>query len=282
MSTTLRPSRRSWLPDPTFYASPHAAAQAPPETMAYIALINPTPADGRPDAIGVVDCNPESARYGQLVSRTALSHAGDELHHFGWNACSSALCPYAPHPHVRRRYLVVPGLRSSRIYVLDTQPDPAHPRIVKTIEPDVIAAKTGYSRPHTVHCGPDGIYVSALGNAAGDAPGGVFILDHDTFEPRGRWEIDRGPQRLAYDFWWHLAWDTMVTSEWGTPNTVENGVVPELLMAKQYGRRLHFWNLRERRNVQTIDLGENHQMPLEIRPAHDPVKEYGFDFPYTH
>ena len=50
---------------------------------------------------------------------------GDELHHFGWNACSSALCPYAPHPHVERRYLVVPGIRSSRIHIIDTKPESA-------------------------------------------------------------------------------------------------------------------------------------------------------------
>ena len=31
-----------------------------------------------------------------------MPHAGDELHHFGWNACSSCLCPYAPHPHMDR------------------------------------------------------------------------------------------------------------------------------------------------------------------------------------
>ena len=28
--------------------------------------------------------------------------------------------------------------------------------------------------------------------------------------------------------------------------------------------------------MQTIDLGANHQMALEVRPAHDPVREYGF------
>jgi hypothetical protein len=27
----------------------------------------------------------------------------------------------------------------------------------------------------------------------------------------GRWEVDRGPQELAYDFWWHLGHDTMIT-----------------------------------------------------------------------
>jgi len=87
----------------------------------------------RPDALVVADVNPSSPTYGSLVGRVEMPNAGDELHHFGWNSCSSALCPYAPHPHVERRYLVVPGLRSSRIHILDTKPDPAHPRLVKVI-----------------------------------------------------------------------------------------------------------------------------------------------------
>jgi selenium-binding protein 1 len=171
---------------------------------------------------------------------------------------------------------VVPGLRSSRIYIIDTQPNPLEPSIARIIEPDELISKTGYSRPHTVHCGPDGIYMSALGNANGDAPGGVFVLDHDTFEPLGAWEIDRGPQRLAYDFWWHLGYDTMVTSEWGTPKMVENGLDPELLMAKKYGQHLNFWDLRKRRHLKSMVLGEENQMVLELRPAHDPTRAYGF------
>ncbi|MEL6701647.1 MAG: selenium-binding protein SBP56-related protein, partial [Pseudomonadota bacterium] len=55
-----------------------------------------------------------------------------------------------------------------------------------------------------------------------------------------------------------------------------DGVVPEDLLSNKYGHKIHFWNLRARKNVQTIDLGENHQMALEIRPAHDPTKSYGF------
>src|SRR5262249_32711395 len=113
------------------------------------------------------------------------------------SVCSSCLCPNAPHPHVERRYLVVPGLRSSRIYILDTKPDPRAPKIVKVSEPAELADKTGYTRPHTVHCGPGGIYVAALGNKDGKAPGGVFVMDHESFEPLGRWEVDRGPQQLG-------------------------------------------------------------------------------------
>jgi selenium-binding protein 1 len=201
---------------------------------------------------------------------------GDELHHFGWNACSSALCPWAPHPHVERRYLLVPGLRSSRIHVVDVKNDRAQPQIVKVIEADEIARKSGYSRPHTIHCGPDGIYVSALGTPEGDGPGGIFLLDHDDFSVKGAWETNRGPQELAYDFWWHLNYGTVITSEWGTPNMVEDGLVGELLLSGRYGHRLHVWDLDKRAHRQTIDLGPEHQMVLELRPAHDPRKAYGF------
>jgi methanethiol oxidase len=206
-----------------------------------------------------------------------LPYTGDELHHFGWNACSSALCPYAPHPHVERRYLIVPGLRSSRIHVFDTRDDPLKPQLVKVIQPEELAKHAGYSRPHTVHCGPEGLYVSALGGADGeDGPGGVALLDHTSFEVLGRWEVDRGPQYMAYDVWWHLGYDTPVTSESATPSMMEDGLVGELLLGRKYGHALHFWDLRRRRHIQRVDLGDQYQMPLELRPAHDPTKAYGF------
>jgi selenium-binding protein 1 len=251
------------------------AMESPPETLAYVGLIHPRK-DGRPDAIGVVDVDPESKSYGRLVGQTDMPHAGDELHHFGWNACSSCLCPYAPHPHMERRYLIVPGINSSRTHILDTKPDPLRPQIVKVIEPETLARRTGYSAPHTVHCGPDGIYVSALGAPDGNGPGGTFVMDPETFDILGRWEIDRGPQQLAYDLWWHLGLDTMVTSTWGTPNMVKDGVNPELLLGGKYGHTLHVWDLRRRRHVQELDLGAEQQMTLELRPAHNPTRAYGF------
>jgi methanethiol oxidase len=265
-------------PDPTFYLSPRSAAEAPPEELAYVVTLNT--ADGgkpaAPDTLSVVDVAPGSSSYGEVVSRLEMPNVGDELHHFGWNACSSALCPWAPHPHVERRYLLVPGLRSSRMHVVDVKEDPANPKIVKVVEADRLASRTGYSRPHTVHCGPDGLYVSALGAPDGGGPGGVMLLDHDDFEPLGQWEVDRGPQELAYDFWWNIGYDTLVTSEWGFPNMIEDGVVPELLLGNEYGHRLHVWDLSSRRHTQAIDLGAENQMVLELRPAHDPTKPYGF------
>ena len=262
------------LPDQTFYPSPSMAMQAPAETLAYVALLNPD-ADAS-DALAVLDVDPSSPSYGAQIARVDMPGVGDELHHFGWNACSSCLCPNAPHPHMQRRYLVVPGMRSSRIHVLDTAPDPRAPRLVKVIEAEEVIRKTGYSRPHTAHCGPDGIYINALGDADGNGPGGIFVMDPETFEIKGRWERDRGPQYLAYDFWWHLAHDTMITSEWGTPNMVENGVNPELLLAGKYGHALHVWDLHSRVHLQRLELGAEYQMVLELRPAHNPDRTYGF------
>jgi selenium-binding protein 1 len=88
--------------------------------------------------------------------------------------------------------------------------------------------------------------------------------------------LDRGPQQLAYDVWWHLGYDTMVTSTWGTPNMVKDGVNPDLLLGGKYGSKLHVWDLRRRRHIQEIDLGAEQQMVLELRPPHNPTKAYGF------
>jgi methanethiol oxidase len=40
----------------------------------------------------VVGVDPASADYGRVVGWSELPTAGNELHHLGWNACSSALC----------------------------------------------------------------------------------------------------------------------------------------------------------------------------------------------
>jgi selenium-binding protein 1 len=188
-------------PDPTFYPSPKLAMEGPPEEFAFTALLSGDSSE--PDALAIIDVKRGSPTYSQVVHTVTMPYKGDEFHHFGWNACSSALSPLTGHAFLERRYLIIPGIRSSRVYVVDTKPHPTQAKIHKIIEPEEIFKKTGYSRPHTVHCGPEGIYVSALGGGGkdgADGPPGVFIMDCETFEILGRWEIDRGPQKLHYDF----------------------------------------------------------------------------------
>jgi methanethiol oxidase len=266
------------ITDPTFYRSPAEAIAAPTEQLAYVVAFDR--AGALPDALAVVDVDENSDDYGTVVGWADLSTTGDELHHFGWNACSSALM-HEGHDMgengLQRRFLLLPGLRSSRIHVYDTQPDPRSPRLHKTVEATELAERAGYSRPHTLHCGPDGVFLTCLGGAGeNDGPGGIALLDHTTFDVLRAWETDRGPQHLAYDAWWHLRQNVLVSSEWGTPSMIEDGLVPELLLGQQYGHRLHFWDLAEGRNLQTVDLGPEHQMVLELRPSHDPEATWGY------
>jgi selenium-binding protein 1 len=262
--------------DPTFYRTPADAAAAPAEELAYVAAFS-RGGEPRPDALAVVDVKKGSSEFGTIVGWVDMPEIGDEVHHFGWNACSSALCHAGHDPsHLERRYLLVPGLRSSRINVFDTRPDPRSPHLVKVIDGKELATKAGYSRPHTLHCGPSGLYLSALGGGDAEGPGGIAVLDHDTFEPIEAWEADRGPQFFAYDFWWHLKYGVLITSEWGTPSMIEDGIVPELLLGRKYGHAIHIWDLETRTHRQTLELGDEHQMALELRPAHNPDSDYGF------
>ena len=115
--------------------------QAPVETYGFTVMLSP---DGsQPDGIAVVDLDPKSDTYGTIVHTVMMPYKGDEFHHFGWNACSSSLSPLSGHAFLERRYLIVPGIRSSRIYVIDVK-EPLHAKIYKIIEPEEVFAKTGY------------------------------------------------------------------------------------------------------------------------------------------
>jgi selenium-binding protein 1 len=76
--------------------------------------------------------------------------------------------------------------------------------------------------------------------------------------------------------WWHLDADVAITSEWGTPSMIEHGLNPEDLLGRRFGHHLDFWSLSEGRLLQRIDLGDEHQMVLELRPAHHPKETWGF------
>lgn len=255
------------------YASPAEALKAPHEEFLYVSCLHEGTGVKKPDFLAVVDVHPDSDTYGQVTHRTHMPNVGDELHHFGWQTCSSShhCCG------LQRQYLVVPGFRSSRIHVLDVLSDPRKPEIAKVIEPEEIVRKTGYTRPHTVHCMPGGIVtMSMLGDAEGNAPGGFAVLDSKDFSVLGRWEQDKGDQELMYDFWYQPRLNTMVSSEWARPNTFEKGFDLQDVSEGRYGRRLHFWDLEKRNHLQTIDLGDEGLIPLECRWLHRPDADTGF------
>jgi len=74
--------------------------EAPPENFAYTLLLSPD--FSKPDALAVIDAKPVSPAYSQIVHTVTMPYKGDEFHHFGWNACSSALSPLTGHAFLER------------------------------------------------------------------------------------------------------------------------------------------------------------------------------------
>jgi selenium-binding protein 1 len=253
------------------YATPQQAINAEKEKILYTAALYVGTDTAAPDYLATVDVDPTSPTYSQVIHRLPMPNVGDELHHFGWNACSS--CHGAAGKS--RRYLIVPGFRSSRIHILDTE-DPRAPRLHKVIEPDEIKEKANLSAPHTVHCLADGyIMISMLGDGEGNAPGGFLLLDED-FDIAGRWERGTDGMRYNYDFWYQPRHNVMVSSELAAPKTYTPGFNPEDVSAGHYGQRLHFWDWEKRTLMQSFDLGEDGLVPLEIRFHHNPASTHGF------
>ena len=169
------------------YASPAEAMKAPREKILYTVALYIGTGIQKPDYLATIDADPESPTYSQVIGRLEMPGIGDELHHTGWNACSS--CHHDPTR--QRRYLIVPGVRSSNLHIVDCGIDAKAPRLHKVIEGAEIKARTNLSAPHTVHCLGSDIIISMLGDARGNAPGGFLHLN-ENFEIVGRWENDLG------------------------------------------------------------------------------------------
>ena len=242
------------------YASPAEAIKAPREMLLYSIAIYTGTGIQKPDYLATIDVDPDSPTYSQVIHRLEMPRIGDELHHMGWNACSSCHGDSS----MSRKYLLVPGVRSNNIYVVDTATEPRAPSLHKVIDGAEIKSKTNLSGPHTVHCLGSEIIISFLGDAKGEAPGGYLHLNKD-FEILGRWENSMGDIPFGYDFWYQPRHNVMVSSEWAAPNTFMPGFDLEEVGHLKYGRRLHFWDFEKRQPVETKYLGEDGLIPLEVK-----------------
>merc|ERR1712243_47080 len=111
-------------------------------------IIPPHEKHRRADYLVTVDVNPKSPNYGNVIHRLHLPNYADEVHHTGWNACSSC---HDDNSKVRNR-LILPCVNSSRVYIIDSGTAQLLPRIHTIVEPSEMLEKAGLSAPHTSHC----------------------------------------------------------------------------------------------------------------------------------
>ena len=216
-----------------------------------------------------IDVDPDSPQYGQIIHRLPLG-VGDELHHTGWNSCSSCF----DDPSKSRSLLILPALGSTRVHAVDVKTDPKAPRLYKTVEKEDIVAKTGITFLHTTHCAADGtIVVSGMGDPDGNAKGAFLVLDED-LNIKGTWSDH--PTEFGYDYWVQYRKNVLVSSSWGAPKAFSGGFNPAHVEEGLYGKNLYFWDFAKKQVEQVIDLGSDGLIPLEVRFKHDPDSWDGF------
>ena len=92
----------------------------------------------------------------------------------------------------------------------------------------------------------------------------------------GRWENDITGMNFNYDFWYQPRHNVMVSSEWAAPNTFMPGFDLEDVGKRKYGRSIHFWDFDAKKIVDSVWLGEEGVIPLEVRFHHNTDSTHGF------
>ncbi|KAK1329050.1 hypothetical protein QTO34_011221 [Cnephaeus nilssonii] len=228
------------------YPTPLEAMKGPREEIVYLPCIYRNTGIEAPDYLATVDVDPKSPQYCQVIHRLPMPHLKDELHHSGWNTCSSC---YG---------------------------DSSKSRSKLVIEPEDIHAKCGLGYLHTSHCLASGeVMISTLGDPKGNGKGGFVLLDGETFEVKGTWEKPGGAAPLGYDFWYQPRHNVMISTEWAAPKVLREGFNPADVEAGLYGSHLYVWDWQRHEIVQTLPLQDG-LIPLEIRFLHNPAAAQGF------
>ncbi|KAF5304015.1 hypothetical protein FQA39_LY01800 [Lamprigera yunnana] len=259
------------------YPSPLAAMKGPKEKLIYVVCVQPNKCGNKTDHLATVDVDPCSPTFCKIIHRTYSLSVDDEFHHSGWNICSSCYHKKCCHKQFPPRdKLILPALRSSRIYVIDTGRNPRAPEIDRIIDPVELKA-LNCTYPHTTHCLPTGeIMISTMGDNNGDGKGEFVLIDAKTYKVKGTWTVGE-TAKFGYDYWYQPYHDVLIASEWTAPNIFNQGFLFKHIETDDiYGKSLNFYSWSTRKLLQSVDLGRDGFSPLEVRFLHDPKECQGF------
>ncbi|KAG7543034.1 Selenium-binding protein [Arabidopsis thaliana x Arabidopsis arenosa] len=250
------------------YATPLAAMSGPSEKLIYVTAVYTGTGIDKPDYLATVDVDPSSLSYSSVIHRLPMPFVGDELHHSGWNSCSSCHGDAS----ADRRYLVLPSFISGRIYAIDTKENPRAPSLYKYVDPKELLIRLDW-RFH--------IWLIALPRVRSWCP----VLEMKREMPRGMGfffltliltsRIGHSPL-FGYDFWYQPRHKTMISTSLGAPKAFSKGFDFQHVADGLYGSHLHVYSWPGGEMKQLIDLGPTGLIPLEIRFLHDPSKDTGF------
>ena len=212
------------------------------------------------DKLVTIGANPaDAAHYGKVISSVSLG-GRHEAHHAGFGD--------------DRRHLWVGGLDDSKIWVFDVAPDPAHPKLVRTID-SFVKDSDGVVGPHTFFALPGRMLITGLSNAK-DHGGKTALVEYNN---DGRFiQTLWLPEQAAYGYDARVQprLNRMLTSSftgWNNYMTELGKVMNDPEAAKHFGNTVVVWDFHARKPIQTLDVKG---APLEIRWALQPRHNYAF------
>lgn len=205
------------------------------------------------DFLAVVDADPESESFGEILHTSPTGSAANEAHHFGYTADAGRIFGG--------------GLFSNKLFIYDVATDPRRPELIRTVDLD----PTGYSGPHTLYAVPDGMLLAMLGRVDGGGPAALVKVDDDgNFLEAYPSEGEEQTVQFMYDVGIKPRMNRMVSSAWAHPKHVKKmgGAPPEYA-----GNQVVVWDWKEKKvlQVEELDLA-----PLEVRWMHGPEARGGF------
>jgi hypothetical protein len=114
-----------------------------------------------------------------------------------------------------------------------------------------------------------------MGDEAGEPRGG-FVLFDQSLKLLQPWAPPERYAPFGYDFWYQPRQGVMVSSGWGAPAAFSRGFDPADVAKGRYASALYVWDWRSRELAQTLPLGADGAVPLEVRFLHEPDAAVGF------
>lgn len=205
------------------------------------------------DFLAVVDADPESETFGEIVATEPTGSAQNEAHHFGYTADANRIFGG--------------GLFSNKLFIYDVESEPRNPELLRTVDLD----PTGFSGPHTMYAVPGGVMLAMLGSVDGGGPAALVKVDDDgNFIEAYPSEGDEQAVEYMYDVGVKPQMNRMITSAWAQPKHVKKmgGAPPE-----HAGNQVVVWNWKEKTVRRVVELDK---APLEVRWMHGPDARGGF------
>jgi selenium-binding protein 1 len=264
---TLAPNSRA---DETC-SSPYLARIEGQEEFVYVWTLGAEGVGDGSDKLVVVDVKPGSAKYGKVIDSKSVG-GRHEAHHGGFTD--------------DRRQLWLAGLESSKVFIFDVHSDPAHPRLIKTID-NFEKTTGGAIGPHGAYALPGRMLIPCLSNGK-DKGGRTALVEYsnDGNYIATHWlpTKDEPRQAAGAELADGYGYDARVlprknvlltTSFTGWKNYMRDfgDLAKDSEAMKQFGATMVVWDFHTR---QPKKVFQTPGAPLEIRWAWDKDHNYAF------